>query len=115
MATCHPPPSGRTARRRCATAHTARAGGCERLADGTVLISDAQAGRALIVDRDGRERWQVRVSTSTTGARSRAEFYRLSAIPDASARHLGTRDRPARALTESRVRCQLVQTVRSTL
>lgn len=33
------------------------AGGCERLADGTVLISDAQAGRAPVVDRDGRERW----------------------------------------------------------
>ncbi|MEU4359955.1 arylsulfotransferase family protein [Streptomyces virginiae] len=90
------------------------AGGCERLADGTVLISYAQAGRALIVDRDGRERWQVQLSTSTTGARSRAEFYRLSAIPAAAAEHLGTADRPARALTESRVRCQLGQNVRST-
>ncbi|MFG2836067.1 arylsulfotransferase family protein [Streptomyces zaomyceticus] len=91
------------------------AGGCERLADGTILISDAQAGRALIVDRDGRERWQVQVSTSTADARSRAEFYRLSAIPGAAADHLGTGDQPARALTESRVRCQLGQSVRSTL
>lgn len=91
------------------------AGGCERLADGTVLISDAQAGRALIVDRDGRKRWQVQVSTSTTGASSRAEFYRLSAIPGAAASHLGTGDRPARTLTQSRVCCQLVQTVRSPL
>ncbi|MFD8023948.1 arylsulfotransferase family protein [Streptomyces lavendulae] len=89
------------------------AGGCQRLADGTILISDAQAGRALIIDRDGRERWQVQVSTHATGARSRAEFYRFSAIPGTAARHLGTGDRPARALTESRVRCQLVQTIRS--
>ncbi|MFE4632299.1 arylsulfotransferase family protein [Streptomyces sp. NPDC056773] len=91
------------------------AGGCERLADGTILISDAQAGHGLIVDRDGRKRWQVQVSTSTTGTRSRAAFYRLSAIPGDAAHHLGTGDRPARTLTESRVRCQLVQTVRGTL
>ncbi|MFG3099370.1 arylsulfotransferase family protein [Streptomyces sp. NPDC048182] len=89
------------------------AGGCERLADGTVLISDAQAGRALVVERDGRERWQVRISTRSTGARSRAEFYRLSVVPAAAADRLGTGDRPARALTRSRVRCQLAQTIRS--
>ncbi|MER6445432.1 arylsulfotransferase family protein [Streptomyces venezuelae] len=89
------------------------AGGCERLADGRVLISDAQAGRALIVDRDGHQQWQVQVSTSTTGTRSRAEFYRLSAIPGAATHHLGTGDRPARTLTESRVRAELIQTVRS--
>ncbi|MFE7093520.1 aryl-sulfate sulfotransferase [Streptomyces erythrochromogenes] len=75
------------------------AGGCERLDDGTVLISDAQAGRALIVDRDGRERWTIHVSTRATSAgRSRAEFYRLSAIPRRAARFLGAGDRPARTL-----------------
>ncbi|MFI8281354.1 arylsulfotransferase family protein [Streptomyces sp. NPDC085929] len=92
------------------------AGGCERLADGSVLISDAQAGRALIVDRDGRETWTVQVSTGTTSSgRSRAEFYRLSAIPGAAARFLGDGDRPARALAESRVSCRLGQSVRSAL
>lgn len=92
------------------------AGGCERLADGAVLISDAQAGRALIIDRDGREQWNLQIATSTTtSGRSRAEFYRLSAIPDAAARFLGTGDRPARTLADSRVTCHLGQSVRSAL
>ncbi|WP_369780146.1 arylsulfotransferase family protein [Streptomyces sp. R33] len=90
------------------------AGGCERLANGTVLISDAQAGRALIIDRDGCERWSMQVSTSAPAAsRSRAEFYRLSAIPPSAARFLGAGDRPARALAESRVSYRLGQTGRS--
>ncbi|MFF2792865.1 arylsulfotransferase family protein [Streptomyces sp. NPDC058049] len=92
------------------------AGGCERLDDGAVLISDAQAGRALIVDRDGRERWTVHVSTRARSAgRSRAEFYRLSAIPRPAARFLGAGDRPARTLAESQVSCHVGQSVRGAL
>ncbi|MET9692573.1 hypothetical protein ABZY81_29600 [Streptomyces sp. NPDC006514] len=95
------------------------AGGCECLDDGTILISDAQAGHALSVDRvgrDGRERWTLHVSTRATFAkRSRAEFYRLSAIPRPSARFLGAGDRPARTLAESQVSRHLGQSVREAL
>ncbi|MEV7277650.1 arylsulfotransferase family protein [Streptomyces sp. NPDC093111] len=90
------------------------AGGCEQLSDGTVLVSDAQAGRGLKVTRDGRIDWAMEVTTSATARRSRAEFYRMAAIPTAAVALLGSGDRPARALASSRVTCRLTATTRST-
>ncbi|WP_331452097.1 arylsulfotransferase family protein [Streptomyces sp. SS162] len=89
------------------------AGGCEQLSDGTVLVSDAQAGRGMKVTRDGRIDWSLEVSTAATAQRSRAEFYRMAAVPTAAVPVLGNGDRPARALASSRVTCRLIATTRS--
>ncbi|WP_326830311.1 arylsulfotransferase family protein [Streptosporangium sp. NBC_01810] len=86
----------------------AMAGGCERLPGGNILISDAQAGRAIEVTRDRRTVWavQIRTTRSSTTA-SRAELYRISAVPAPAAATLRGGDEPARRLASARVRCEL--------
>ncbi|MFJ5546750.1 arylsulfotransferase family protein [Streptomyces sp. NPDC093225] len=92
------------------------AGGCERLPDGTILISDAQAGRGLIIDHQGQEQWSVQVTTqATVEGRSRAEFYRLASLSPSAATGMGDSDRPARSLAAAKVAFRLGKPVRSTL
>lgn len=85
------------------------AGGCEELPGGTILISDAQGGRGIEITREGRTTWAVRISTlkSPTARTSRAEFYRMTPVPAATAVLLGHDDTPARELVRSRLRCEL--------
>lgn len=84
----------------------ALAGGCQRLPSGAVLISDAQAGRALEVTPDGRVTWAVQIRTrATTTTSSRAQFYRMAAVP-ASAAALLYGDDDAR-LAAARLRCEV--------
>lgn len=70
------------------------AGGCERTAGDRVLISDAQAGRALEVTRDGTTAWGFEVERlDGRGSRSRAAFYRVAGVPgDVARRVVGGRD-----------------------
>lgn len=57
------------------------AGGCEQVAGDHVLISDAQAGRALEVTQGGETAWGFEVERlGSQGARSRAAFYRVAAV-----------------------------------
>lgn len=83
------------------------AGGCEELPGGTILISDAQAGRGIEITRDGRTTWAVQINTlkSPNAENSTAEFYRMAAIPAATAASLG--NGPVRETVRSRVRCDL--------
>ncbi|MFC0861699.1 arylsulfotransferase family protein [Sphaerimonospora cavernae] len=82
------------------------AGGCELLGNGHTLITDAQAGRAIEVTRDGRTVWGVQIhTTAPTTARSRAEIYRMSATR-ASITDLGS-DATARQLVQARLKCEL--------
>ncbi|WP_327364944.1 arylsulfotransferase family protein [Streptomyces sp. NBC_01296] len=92
------------------------AGGCERLPDGNILISDAQAGRGLIINHQGQEQWSVQVATkATVEGRSRAEFYRLAAVHPSATARLGEGDLPARTLAEAKVSFRLGTPVRSAL
>ncbi|UQI49676.1 hypothetical protein M1P56_35390 (plasmid) [Streptomyces sp. HU2014] len=107
--TAHPPES----------LFCALAGGCEELPNGNILISDAQSGRGIEVTREGRTTWAVRISTRRTSATtSRAEFYRMVAVPAATAALLGG-ETSARDIARSRLRCELRDdlpfTLRSTL
>ncbi|MFJ8773905.1 arylsulfotransferase family protein [Streptomyces microflavus] len=72
------------------------AGGCEQPTDGHVLISDAQAGRALEVTRDGATVWGFEVERlDGRGARSRAAFYRVASVPGRVARQVTSSRGPA--------------------
>lgn len=89
------------------------AGGCERLPNGNILISDAQAGRAIEVTRDGRTVWAVQIRTiRSSSAVSRTELYRISAVPAPVVTTLYGGDEAARRLAHERVRCELGDDVR---
>ena len=61
------------------TFFTELAGGCEAVNEDRVLVTDAQAGRAFEVDRDGHIVWEMHVILPATSARcSRASVYRVS-------------------------------------
>ncbi|WP_329085081.1 MULTISPECIES: arylsulfotransferase family protein [unclassified Streptosporangium] len=91
----------------------AMAGGCERLPNGNILISDAQAGRAIEVTRDGRTVWAVQIRTiRSSSAVSRTELYRISAVPAPVVTTLYGGDEAARRLAHERVRCELGDDVR---
>jgi hypothetical protein len=83
------------------------AGGCEPLANGHVLITDAQAGRGIEVTPDGRIVWGVQVHAAPSGTTtSRTAIYRMAAV-DASRAGRGG-DATARHLVQARrVRCEL--------
>lgn len=87
---------------------SAMAGGCQQLPGGTVLISDAQAGRALEVTRDGTTIWDLQIHTSppTSEAVSRCEIYRIAAVPASTAARLTGEADHARRLAHTRVQCQ---------
>ncbi|MGY2028996.1 arylsulfotransferase family protein [Nocardia gipuzkoensis] len=60
---------------------TAVAGGCEQLPGGSVLITDAQAGRAFEVSRPGEVVWEWTVPDAYCPPRkSRATIYRFAAV-----------------------------------
>jgi Arylsulfotransferase (ASST) len=88
------------------------AGGCESLPGGTLLISDAGAGRTIEVTPDGRPTWSVQIHTTPNGTSSRAELYRMAAVP-ASVPGLGQGDAAARALAQARLRlrCEITETL----
>src|SRR5699024_4095916 len=61
------------------TFFTELAGGGEAVNEDRVLVTDAQAGRAFEVDRDGHIVWEMHVILPATSARrSRASVYRVS-------------------------------------
>ncbi|WP_329173316.1 arylsulfotransferase family protein [Streptomyces sp. NBC_01477] len=68
------------------------AGGAEPLPGGSVLVTDATAGRVFEVARDGRVTWQwrTRKEPGATGT-GRATLYRMAGIPDATVRRIGGR------------------------
>jgi arylsulfotransferase ASST len=84
------------------------AGGCEQLASGNVLISDSQAGRAFEVTRDHRIVWAVQTRTrpSPGSSATRAEFYRMAAVPAPATVSLRGGDESARQLVGGRLRCE---------
>ncbi|MBW0275272.1 hypothetical protein ATM97_28780 [Nocardia sp. MH4] len=87
------------------------AGGAEPLAGGSILISDAQAGQALEVARDGYTAWAVR---TLTAAGERAQFYRMAAVaPTTAASVLGPTDGPATRSARDLVRCELLDLART--
>ncbi|WP_018805610.1 arylsulfotransferase family protein [Salinispora arenicola] len=62
------------------------AGGCERLPQGTVLVTDPQVGRAFEVDRSGRELWSWTVpARDCPPGQSRVSIYRFAAVDPARA------------------------------
>ncbi|WP_280202439.1 arylsulfotransferase family protein [Nocardia cyriacigeorgica] len=87
------------------------AGGAEPLPDGNIVISDAQGGRALEVNRNGDTVWTVATLT-TTG--DRAQFYRMAAIDGALAvAVIGPTEYPATGTARELLRCELLDPVRS--
>ncbi|MGW4371813.1 arylsulfotransferase family protein [Nocardia takedensis] len=81
------------------------AGGAQPLPGGNVLISDAQAGRALEVTRDADTVWAVR---TLTAAGETAQFYRMAAVPDhVTAAVIGPTEHPATLAARDMLRCQL--------
>ncbi|MEV5831560.1 arylsulfotransferase family protein [Spirillospora sp. NPDC052242] len=90
---------------------TPLAGGCERLPGGNVLITDAQAGRAIELTRDGRIIWTLQIHarrpTSTT---SRCEVYRVAAVPSEVTARLSSNADDARNLAHALVQCGVSRT-----
>lgn len=65
------------------------AGGCEVLPDGTILVADAQAGRAFRLNRDREVVWEWRAPPGDTADRpGRVSFYRLAAVADRTVQRL---------------------------
>lgn len=95
------------------TLFSAMAGGCEQLPGGTVLISDAQAGRALEITRAGQTVWAVQIHTPHRPTTSRCEIYRLSAVPGHTAAALDGGNGAARQLAAAQVHCDIDPTVPS--
>ncbi|TWB86895.1 arylsulfotransferase ASST [Bradyrhizobium macuxiense] len=59
------------------------AGGCELLANGNILATDAQAGRAFEVTRAGKTVWTLFVNRTPGESRpSRVAVYRVSSVTD---------------------------------
>jgi hypothetical protein len=56
------------------------AGGCERLRDGSILVTDAQEGRVFAVDRDGQFAWSLVIPSATPVPGGRASLYRVAAV-----------------------------------
>lgn len=82
------------------------AGGAQPLADGNIVISDAQAGQAFEVTRDGHTVWAVRTSTA---ADERAQFYRMGAVDaDTAVSVLGGPPSPVLRLARDLLRCELL-------
>jgi hypothetical protein len=86
--------------------------GCELLDNGNVLITDAQAGRAIEVTRTGQTAWGVQIRKTESGtATSRSCIYRMSAARAETAVTLRGGDETARELVEARrLRCELIDT-----
>ncbi|QFG23729.1 arylsulfotransferase family protein [Actinomadura sp. WMMB 499] len=84
------------------------AGGCERLPSGNVLISDAQAGRAIEVTSGGHITWTLQIHTRqrSASANSRCEIYRIAAAPTGVTVHLSGGASHARHLAWLRVQCR---------
>jgi hypothetical protein len=91
---------------------SAMAGGCELLDNANVLITDAQAGRAIEVTRGGQTEWGVQIhKTESRTATSRSSIYRMSAARAETAATLTGGDEAARELVEARqLRCELIGT-----
>jgi hypothetical protein len=88
------------------------AGGAEPLANGNIVISDAQAGQALEVTRAGHTVWAVR---TLTAAAERAQFYRMSAVAaHIAASVVGPPVSPATRLARDLLRCDLLDPARTT-
>ena len=57
------------------------AGGCERLANGNLLVTNSTAGEAFELTMDGRMVWQLTLPVAVYGAeRGRVSIYRMSAV-----------------------------------
>ncbi|MFI6646560.1 arylsulfotransferase family protein [Streptomyces sp. NPDC050529] len=69
------------------------AGGCERLPNGNILVSDALSGRAFEVTSTGRTVWHWETRKEAGSGTSRATFYRLSRISGRAAARLLQADR----------------------
>ncbi|MFC9660055.1 arylsulfotransferase family protein [Nocardia sp. NPDC127606] len=90
----------------------ALAGGAEPVANGNIVISDAQAGQAFEVTRDGHTTWAVR---TLTVAGERAQFYRMAAVTaEVAASVVGRPDSPATRLARQLLRCELLDPARTT-
>ncbi|WP_331758037.1 aryl-sulfate sulfotransferase (plasmid) [Nocardia sp. NBC_01377] len=90
----------------------ALAGGAEPLDGGNVVISDAQAGRAFEVTRDGHTVWAVRTRTATGEP---AQFYRMAAVPATTAASVfGHTDHPQTRSARDQIRCELLTPARRT-
>ncbi|WP_045880329.1 arylsulfotransferase family protein [Pseudofrankia sp. DC12] len=86
---------------------TELAGGCQQLPSGTLLVTDAQHGRAIEISRDGSTLRELHIRTNhTAGGNSRCDIYRLAAIPARTAARLATPAGRAWQLATTRVRCQ---------
>ncbi|SDI43044.1 Arylsulfotransferase (ASST) [Sinosporangium album] len=86
----------------------ALAGGCEQLPTGNILISDSQAGRALEITRSGEVVWAVQTRMPRTQGASRAELYRMAAVPASTAlllRGANHTNHAARRLADAQLRC----------
>ncbi|MGH8884722.1 MAG: arylsulfotransferase family protein [Egibacteraceae bacterium] len=68
------------------------AGGCERLPNGNLLVTNSTAGAAFQLTMDGRVVWQLTLPVEVYGAdRGRVSIYRMSAVePDVLIRLLST-------------------------
>ncbi|MRH92936.1 hypothetical protein GFY24_36900 [Nocardia sp. SYP-A9097] len=88
------------------------AGGAEPLADGNILISDAQAGRVLEVTRAGQAAWAARILTT---ANERAPFYRMAAVgaDTAAAVMVGPTTSPTTLMARELLRCELLAPART--
>jgi hypothetical protein len=64
------------------------AGGCERLPNGNILVTNSTGGRAFELTMDGQVVWQTTLSVEVYGAdRGRVSIYRMSAVePEVVAR-----------------------------
>lgn len=56
-------------------------GGCEKLPNGNVLVTDSQNGRAVEVTEDGRVAWEFYNPDLDASRRSRGAIYRMTRLP----------------------------------
>lgn len=62
--------------------HCPLAGGCERLPDGNLLVTNSTAGAAFELAPDGEVVWQLELPAALYGPeRRRVSIYRMSAVP----------------------------------
>lgn len=71
------------------------AGGCERLANGNLLVTNSTAGAAFELAMDGRVVWELTLPVDVYGAdRGRVSIYRMSAVEPAIVARLQQRRAP---------------------